>query len=72
MRLRKKIIVRTSPEPIDIPAYRNADLDPDSRPPTNVFQKFMSLLHSFLLWTKTAEALVRLIISSIPVEVLMR
>jgi hypothetical protein len=46
--------------PIYILAYRCAELDPDSHPPTNVFQKFMDLLHSFLQWTKTAEALVRL------------
>ncbi|KAI0279079.1 hypothetical protein BGY98DRAFT_916273 [Russula aff. rugulosa BPL654] len=32
-------------------------LDPDSYPPTNLFQKFMNLLHIFLRWTKTAEAL---------------
>ncbi|KAF8504548.1 hypothetical protein F5888DRAFT_760893 [Russula emetica] len=36
---------------------RHADLDPDSHPPTNLFQKFMNLLHLFLRWTKTAEAL---------------
>ena len=46
--------------PIYILAYRCAGLDPDSHPPTNVFQKFMDLLHSLLQWTKTAEALVRL------------
>ena len=39
-----------------------ADLDPDSHPPTNVFQKFMNLLHYFIRWTKTAEAVVRPII----------
>ncbi|KAH9067948.1 hypothetical protein EDB87DRAFT_1700654 [Lactarius vividus] len=31
-------------------------LDPDSHPPTNVFQKFMNVLHHLLKWTKTAEA----------------
>ena len=46
--------------PVNILAYWCADLDPDSHPPTNVFQKFMDLLHSLLQWTKTAEALVRL------------
>lgn len=37
----------------------DADSDPDSHPPTNLFQRFMNLLHLFLQWTKTAEALVR-------------
>src|SRR5229473_6704770 len=46
----------------------DADLDPDSHPPTNLFQKFMHVLHLFLRWTKTVEALVRPIISSFPVE----
>ncbi|KAI0300498.1 hypothetical protein B0F90DRAFT_1629671 [Multifurca ochricompacta] len=32
-------------------------LDPDSHPPTNIFQKFMNLLHHFLQWVKTAEAI---------------
>ncbi|KAF8504549.1 hypothetical protein F5888DRAFT_759358 [Russula emetica] len=41
----------------DICEERHADLDPDSHPPTNLFQKFMNLLHLFLRWTKTAEAL---------------
>ncbi|KAI0291950.1 hypothetical protein BC826DRAFT_1020543 [Russula brevipes] len=31
-------------------------LDPDSHPPTNLFQKFMDLLHRLEQWTKTAEA----------------
>ena len=57
---------------VDILAYRCADLDPDSHPPTNVFQKFMHLLHSFLQWTKTAEALVRLPFHHFFVEVLTR
>lgn len=52
----------------DLPACRliylltmhsDADLDPDSHPPTNLFQRFMNLLHLLLRWTKTAEALVR-------------
>lgn len=52
--------------PIDKPADQyapDADLDPDSHPPTNLFQKLMNLLHLFLQWTKTAEALVRPILS---------
>ncbi|KAJ7763952.1 hypothetical protein DFH07DRAFT_956227 [Mycena maculata] len=32
--------------------------DPDSRSPTNAFQKLMHLIHHFYLWTKTAEAIV--------------
>jgi hypothetical protein len=36
-----------------------ADLDPDSHPPTNLFQRFMTLLHYFMQWMGTPEALVR-------------
>ncbi|KAK7002342.1 hypothetical protein R3P38DRAFT_2729656 [Favolaschia claudopus] len=35
-------------------AYRR---DPDSRPPTNLFQKVMNFIHRGYLWTKTAEAI---------------
>ncbi|KAK1223613.1 hypothetical protein PQX77_013510 [Marasmius sp. AFHP31] len=31
--------------------------DPDSAPPTNVFQRTMNGVHSFYQWTKTAEAM---------------
>ncbi|KAF7313882.1 hypothetical protein HMN09_00546000 [Mycena chlorophos] len=31
--------------------------DPDSRPPTNVFQKIMHLVHAGLAWTSTTEAI---------------
>ncbi|KAH8119852.1 hypothetical protein DFH11DRAFT_1754336 [Phellopilus nigrolimitatus] len=31
--------------------------DPDSRPPTNAFQKFMNGVHSIYLWAKTPEAM---------------
>ena len=62
-----KDIVRRSPEcrliKLLISMQLDADLDPDSHPPTNLFQKFMNLLHNFLQWTKTAEALVRPILS---------
>lgn len=46
-----------------ISMHPDADLDPDSHPPTNLFQRAMNLLHLLLRWTKTAEALVRLICS---------
>ena len=36
-----------------------AELDPDSRPPTNVAQRFANGIHVFYKWTKTPEALVR-------------
>jgi hypothetical protein len=35
--------------------------DPDSRPPTNALQKIMSGLHVIYHWTKTPEAVVRLL-----------
>ncbi|THU86398.1 hypothetical protein K435DRAFT_822159 [Dendrothele bispora CBS 962.96] len=31
-------------------------LDPDSRPPTNVFQKIMNTMHALYHWTKSSEA----------------
>jgi hypothetical protein len=40
-----------------MPGY--PDLDPDSHPPINLFQKFMTLLHYVIQWTGTAEAVVR-------------
>ena len=65
-------VVRTSPAcrliNLLINMHPDADSDPDSHPPTNLFQKFMNLLHLFLQWTKTAEALVRPILSKFPVE----
>jgi len=64
----KKNIVGSSPDcrliSLLIGVSPLSDLDPDSHPPTNVFQKFMNLLHYFIQWTKTAEAVVRLKISS--------
>lgn len=39
--------------------HGSADLDPDSHPPTNLIQKFMTLLHYVIQWLGTAEALVR-------------
>jgi hypothetical protein len=67
-----KVVVRTSPayrlRNLLISMHPDADLDPDSHPPTNLFQKFMNLLHLFLRWTKTAEALVRPILSQFRVE----
>src|SRR6267142_3844190 len=67
MTLWKKSIVRTSPDSRQISlliGYCPAELDPDSHPPTNVFQKFMNMLHHLIRWTNTAEAVVRLKISS--------
>jgi len=43
----------TDEDDIEEPEYRP---DPDSHPPTNSFQKFMHVLHHFLKWTKTTEA----------------
>jgi hypothetical protein len=42
---------------VDDDAHEEHNLDPDSHPPTNLLQRFMHILHSFLQWTKTAEAL---------------
>ena len=61
--------------PVDtllIGMHLDANIDPDSHPPTNLLQRFMHILHSFLQWTKTAEALVRLIIPSFSTQVLTR
>jgi len=52
--------------------YPILGLDPDSHPPTNIFQKFMGLLHGFMRWTKTAEAVVRPITSSFCIDALTR
>ena len=34
--------------------------DPDSKPPTHLFQRLANTVHFFYKWTKTAEALVSL------------
>nr|GAT57032.1 predicted protein [Mycena chlorophos] len=39
------------------PEEKDYRRDPDSRPPTNVFQKIMHLVHAGLAWTSTTEAI---------------
>lgn len=34
-------------------------MDPDSRPPSNAFQKVMNAIHAIYKWVKTPEAMVR-------------
>lgn len=57
---------KTAPYSMHLPSYgvdliihrKSLELDPDSRPPENVFQKFMDRLHNIYLWLSSAEGIV--------------